>query len=181
MKFLNNTKAPEWSVLKRRLLTLSQFGSFLLTAFGGFYSAIAPPDDDLRFWPSYASILAGFIFLIYSGFGRVIRRRIMWIAIICAAVLPLYYFAKYQQLTAKYSISRVICGTQYTARGADYAARHPDISKEDLIFDFRGKVKDIWTEDSIARARLVLGVIYSCGFASLALALLTGLQDSKES
>jgi hypothetical protein len=176
---LPKANTPEWVGLKRKLLTVSQFGAFLLTAFGGFYSNIAPPDDDLRFWPSYASLVAGLAFVACKGLSKTTRRLIMGFAIAFAALFPVYYFAEYQQLTAKYVTSKVICGTQYTTRGAEYVAKYPDISKEDLVFAFGGKVKDIWTENSINRARLVLGLIYSGGFAFLALALLTGLQESK--
>ncbi len=171
---------PEWLAMKRKILTVSQFGALLLTAFGGFYSNIAPPNDDLKFWPSYASLLAGLVFLACNRLGTTTRRTVMWIAIVFAASLPPYYFSKYQNLTAKYAQSKVICGTQYTARAVEYVAKHPDIGKEELVFAFGGKVKDIWTENSINRARLVLGLIYSGGFAFLALALLTGLQESKE-
>ncbi len=120
------------------------------------------------------------MFLVCKGFGKTTRRIIVCFAIVFAALLPVYYFAKYQDLTAKYVSSKVICGTQYKPRGAEYVAKRPDISKEDLVFAFGGKVKDIWTENSIKRARLLLGLIYSSGFAFLALALLTGLQESKE-
>ena len=105
----------------------------------------------------------------------------MWAAIVFAALIPIYYFSKYQDLTVTYQSATLICGTQYTIQGAAYARKHPNIPKKDLVFDFGGKVADIWTEDSINRAHLLLGVIYSAGVGFLALALLTGLQESKES
>ncbi len=104
----------------------------------------------------------------------------MWLAIVFAAIVPVYYFVEYQDLVAKYLQHKLICGTQYKPRGADYVAQHPNISKKDLVFAFGGEVSDIWTENSINRAHLNLGVIYSGGFAFLALALLTALQEPKE-
>ena len=178
MKFPKTT-TPEWFALKRRLVIVSQVGAFLLTAFGGFYSNIAPPDDHLRFFPSYASLVAGLIFLVSKRFGRA-TKTIMWFAIVFAIILPLYYFSEYQELTATYNSSRRICGTQYTTRGAAYVSKHPNIGKDDLLFAFGGKVEDIWTENSINRARMILGVIYSAGFGFLALALLAGLQETKK-
>lgn len=85
----------------------------------------------------------------------------MWIAIVFAAIAPVYYLSKYQELTVKYQSVMFICGTQYTIQGAAYVNKHPNISKRDLVFDFAGKITDIWTEDSINRDRLLLGVIYS--------------------
>ena len=151
-----------------------------MTAFGGFYSNIAPPDDDLRFWPSYASLVAGLVFLVCKRFGKRTTRKIMWFAIVLAPFFPIYYFSEYLDLTAKYVTSRVICGTQYTTRGAEYVSKHPEIGKDDLVFAFGGKTTDIWTDDSISRARLILGIIYSASFGFLALALLTGLEESKD-
>ena len=104
----------------------------------------------------------------------------MWIAIVFAAIAPVYYLSKYQELTVKYQSVMFICGTQYTIQGAAYVNKHPNISKRDLVFDFAGKITDIWTEDSINRDRLLLGVIYSVAVGFLALALLTGLQETKK-
>lgn len=178
MKF-PETATPEWLALRRKLLTVSQFVAFLPTALGGLYSKIAPPDDDLKFWPSYASLLAGLVFLVCKRFGKP-RRIIMWVAIAFAAIVPVYYFVEYRDLVVRYVERKLICGTQYKPRGADYVAQHPNISKKDLVFAFGGELTDIWTEDSINRAHLRLGVIYSGGLAFLALALLTALQEPKE-
>ena len=49
--------------MKKALLTVSQIGSLILTLFGGFYTRIAPPEDAITFWPGFASLLAGVVFL----------------------------------------------------------------------------------------------------------------------
>jgi hypothetical protein len=152
----------------------------LLTLFGGFYSHIAPPDDDLKFWPSYGSLLASLTFLVCNSFGKTTRRIVFGVSVFFAVLLPVYYFAKYQDLIGEFGGSKVICGTEYTARGREFSVRHPDISKDDLLFHFAGKAKDVWTEESVNGVRLLLGLIYSGGLAFLALTLLTGLQESKQ-
>jgi hypothetical protein len=166
--------------MKRTALTFVQFGAWGMTLFGGFYSNIAPPDDSLKFWPSYASMLAGLLFIVYRTLSKNVRRRVVAIAIVFAILLPIFYYWRYQNLTEKYSSLRVICGTDPTNRAAEYLSSHPGISKERLIFDFSGKTTDIWTEASINRARLTLGLSYSGGFGFLALAILSVLQESKK-
>ncbi|MGB7283341.1 MAG: hypothetical protein WBE13_13845 [Candidatus Acidiferrum sp.] len=165
--------------MKRFILTLSQFGSLLLTAFGGFYSRIAPPEDSLKFWPGYASLVTGVAFILIANVKNNVRSVILWISIVPAIVCPALYYVKYQSLTATYSESQVICGTVYTAKGVDYTSKNPGKTREELIRDFAGQTAEIWTEDSISRARVVLGLSYSAAIASLAFAVLTGLQNAK--
>jgi len=165
--------------MKRFILTLSQFGTLLLTAFGGFYTRVAPPQDNLRFWPSYASLVAGIAFILVANVNNKVRSIILWVSVVPAIVCPAIYFMKYQALTATYGQSRVICGTMLTPKGADYTSKNPGISKEDLVKDFAGQTAEIWTEDSINRAQVVLGLAYSAAVASLGFAVLTGLQRAK--
>lgn len=179
MKSLD-ASSPDLSALRRGLLSATQFGALLAAAFGGFYSNIAPPDQVLKFWPPYASFLAGLIFIVSKRFSITAARIIMWVAIAFAVVLPVFYYAKYQELIVTYSGTKLICGTEYTARGQEYVKEHPAKTGEDLMLDFQGQLKDIWTQDSINHAHLKLGLLYSGGFACLALAVLTGLQEFKE-
>src|SRR6266852_5748340 len=94
--------------LKKKILTVSQFGGWILTLCGGFFSKIAPPDDSLSFWPSYASLLAGLVFVVYRNLGLAARKRIVWFAVGLAAVLPVYYLSKYQALTAQCGPYRIM-------------------------------------------------------------------------
>jgi len=165
--------------MKRFILTISQFGALLLTAFGGFYSRIAPPEDSLKFWPGYASLVAGVAFILIANVKDRVRSVILWVSIIPAIACPAVYYVKYQSLAAAYGESRIICGTVYTAKGADYASKNPGETREELIRDFAGQTAEIWTEDSINRARVALGLSYSAAVASLAFAVLTGLQNAK--
>jgi hypothetical protein len=169
----------QFESVKDLLATLCQFGAILLTAFGGFYRNIAPPDDQLKFWPSYGSLLAGLVFLVCIKLGQTTRRVAFLIAVIFAAILPAWYFVEYQNDVRTYATTKKICGTHYTERGGQFAAAHGDISKDALLFAFGGKAEDIWTEESINIVRLRLGFIYSYGLAFFALALLTALQESK--
>src|ERR1039458_1049298 len=165
--------------MKRVILTLSQFGTILLTAFGGFYTRIAPPQDSLRFWPGYASLVAGVAFILIANVKDKFRSIILWISIILAIACPVLYYVKYQTLTAAYGQSQVICATVYTAKGADYTSKNPGKTREEFIKDFAGQTAEIWTEDSINGARVVLGLSYSAAVAFLAFAVLTGLQKAK--
>jgi hypothetical protein len=85
-----------------------------LTAFGGFYTRIAPPQDSLRFWPGYAALVAGVAFILISNVKDSVRSVILWISIIPAVACPALYYMKYQTLTASYGESQVINGTVYT-------------------------------------------------------------------
>lgn len=165
--------------MNRTTVTTLQVGMWLFTFFGGFYSGIAPPDGSLKLWPSFASILAVLGFFAYMNVGPRVRTLIIGIAIALALIAPIFYVWRYQSLTVKYAGSRVICGTELTKRGSEYKSQHPGISNEQLIFDFIGETTDVWTESSINRARLTLGISYSGGFGFLALASLIMLQMSK--
>jgi hypothetical protein len=44
-------------MMKRFFLTIGQVGTFGLSAFGGFYERIAPPEDNLKFWTGLASLV----------------------------------------------------------------------------------------------------------------------------
>jgi hypothetical protein len=161
------------------LLTLGQFTTFVMTACGGFYTRIAPPQDDLRFWPGYASLVAGIVFIIIANTKHKARAVILWISVLFALAFPALYYVKYQALTTAYGGSQVICGTVYTSKGADYTSKNPGKTKEEIIKDFAGQTAEIWTEDSINRARLVLGLSYSVAVAFFSFAVLTGLEQAK--
>jgi hypothetical protein len=171
---------PTWEVWRQRLLLVSQIGSGVLTLFGGFYSRIRPPDDDLRFWPLYASLVAGLAFVIWINLGEKAGKVIMWLAIFLAALLPICYFSEYQTLTVKYNGSRLICGTEYTTQASEFLRINPGVSKEDLVKSAAGKISDVWTDDSIRHARLLLGLTYSTAAGWLMLALFSGLEELKD-
>lgn len=167
--------------MRNVFLSLSQFATFVMTAFGGFYTRIAPPQDSLRFWPGYASLVAGIVFIIITNIKHdKARFVILWISVLLALAFPTLYYMKYQSLTAAYGGSQVICGTVYTAKGADYTSKHPEKTKEEIIKDFAGQTAEIWTEDSISAARLILGLSYSVAVAFLSFAALTGLEQAKK-
>ncbi len=137
------------------------------------------PQDDLRFWPGYASLIAGIVFILIANVGDKARSVILWISFIPAIGCPVLYFAEYQARTAPYGDSRVICGMVYTAKGADYASKNPGKSNEDLIRDFAGRTGEIWTDDSINQSRLLLGLSYSAAIGFFGFAALAGLERVK--
>lgn len=169
----------ELPALKRLGLTLSQLGTFVLTAFGGFYTRIAPPQDSLRFWPGFVSLVAGIIFIFVTNVRQKVLSVILGFSLVAAVGFPVLYYAAYQNLTAAYAQSQVICGTVYTVKGAEYASKSPGITKAELINAFAGQTAEIWTERSINKARLTLGLLYSLAAASLAFAISTALQKAK--
>ena len=76
-------------------------------------------------------------------------------------------FFRYQQLTlswtATYAGDRVVVGAEFSQQGLAYAQANPNISTDELIFNFAGKTGEIWTPESINRRRLVLAATYvSC-------------------
>jgi hypothetical protein len=165
--------------MKRFFLGLSQFGAFTLTAFGGFYTRIAPPQDTLKFWPGYASLVAGIVFLVVANLSKKVRSVIFWISAVLAVIFPISYYVHYQNRTATYGQDRVICGTVYTVKGSEYSARNPGITREELIKDFAGQTAEIWTEDSINKAGVTLGLLYALAVALLGFTVAIKLQDKK--
>ena len=123
--------------------------------------------------------MAGLAWILVANIKDRVRSTIFWISLFPAIACPLLYYVKYQSLTAEYGDSRVICGTVYTTKGADYASNNPEKTKEELIEDFAGQTAAIWTEDSINKARVVLGLFYSVAVAFLAFAALIKLQNAK--
>lgn len=170
--------------MRRLFITCTQFGSLLLTSFGGFYTRIAPPDDRIKFWTGLASLFGGLLFLgvtnlpprYLSGKYRVI---VMWTAIIAAAAFPILYISNYDALTERYNEKRVVCGTVYTTKGMQQTSAFPEKTREELIKDFAGQIEEIWTKESINHSRLVLGLSYSTAVGFLAFSALLGLQHLK--
>jgi len=65
--------------------------------------------------------------------------------------------------TALYDEQKVVIGSVYTAQGLSYTEQNPKISCDELIFQFKGVIENIWTRESINRRRLVLAATYvSC-------------------
>lgn len=104
------------------------------------------------------------------------RSAILWVSIILFLVCTVFYYMKLQALTVPYGDARVIRGTVYTPKGADYTSKNPGKTTEEIIEDFAGQTEEIWTEGSINSTRLVLGLSYSAAVAFLELAVLACLR-----
>ena len=103
-----------------------------------------------------------------------------------ALVIGVGAFFRYQQLTlawtANYDGSKVVVGSELTRQGRVYSGENPKISTDELVFDFKGKTGDVWTQQSIDQRRLVLAAIYvSCLplFTICLIALVQAMQSSE--
>lgn len=166
--------------MKRGLLTLTQIGAVFLTGFGDFYTRIAPPQDDLRFWSGLASIAAAVVFIIIAAVKDKVPIAILVISAVLTICCPLLYYVNYQALTVPYGRAQLICGTVYTPKGADYVSKNPGETREEIVRDFVGQTGEIWTENSINRSRMILGLSYLAGVASLAFTALVWIERAKK-
>jgi hypothetical protein len=119
-------------------------------------------------WPSLAKVVITVCvgFLVLMGF--VFSKKKYWTGWVVVALLFLVaavgsIFA-YQNLTdsstCTYQGTLVVIGKTYTPHGAEYVKENPGISCGDLIDRHVGKTEDVWTKDSIDRARLKLVAVY---------------------
>jgi len=168
-------------MMKRFFLTIGQVGTFVLSAFGGFYERIAPPQDNLKFWTGLASLVAGLVFIVITIAVHSDKARsiILWISIVPAIAGPISYYEQYLKRTSRYGSSEVITGAVYTSKGSDYTSKHPEKTKEQIVGDFAGQTAEIWTEDSINASRLVLGSFYISAVGFLAFTVLTAFERAK--
>lgn len=106
------------------------------------------------------------------------------IATLLALAALMWSLRTQQACTARYDGRPVLIGTTLTPNGAANVAAYPDLSRDDLLFDAAGDPALVWTQDSIARCRLLvagthalwvpwlgialLGVAHALGTASLA-------------
>jgi hypothetical protein len=162
------------------LLSAVQFGLVFLGLAGGYFKRIAPPDDSLRFWPGVATFGAAIAYILVL---KVLRRRVQITLFFGAlavslVLLPLYY-REYQVRTASYSGRTVICGTELTPKGSHDKISNQRTTKEELLMDVQGEAAQVWTDESIANSKTLLGVLYSASVGLLALSFLSGIQSRK--
>jgi hypothetical protein len=159
--------------IRRSWLAFAQLAVWLGGVLGGF---LMPPPVGisageekvwLRLGQFIVAVVLGLVFLAARRWNQ--RRHIVWWCGV--ALLSLSFaigaFFRYQYLTLAWTGSyvgeKVVIGSVHTPQGLAYATRNPNVSRDDLIFDFAGKTEDIWTRDSINRRRLILAATYiSC-------------------
>ena len=75
------------------------------------------------------------------------------------AVLALFFYVKYRDLEerciATYDNKKIIVGTELTPS----AKKRPSNDPDELLMDFVGKPEDVWTQESISRARRNLSLL----------------------
>ena len=163
---------------------VSQAGIALLSLFGGFPKKVAPPERAAWRWTGLASIIAGCAFLSVKLLAHMSTNHVaarVWgvIAIFSILVcigLCFSYVMSLQGLTVDYNGEPRIAGTVYTDAAKDYLTKNKDSTREQTLFDFAGVTGNVWTADSLARSRLILGAKYSLMIALLAFGLNLGIE-----
>lgn len=158
---------------RKNWLVLSQGALWLAGILGSF---ILPPpvgvsDSDGKIWlrlgQFIVAVVLGLVFFAGRRWGRK-RHALAWwgLATVFLAIAVAAFF-RYQQLTlawtTQYAGDRIVIGSDYTPQGIAYTKQNPNLSTEDLVFDFAGRTSDIWTRESINHRRVTLAAIYvSC-------------------
>lgn len=177
---------------RKSWLLLAQGALWLGGILGGFL--LPPPvgvtaaDEKiwLRLGQFIVAVLLGLEILAARRWNQP-RHSLRWGAVaLLALVIGVAAFFRYQQLTlawtATYDRDKVVVGDEFTKQGRAYAAANPKISKDELVFDFKGKTEDIWTRESIDGRRLILAATYvSCLplFTICLIAVVQAMQSSE--
>ena len=180
--------ASQWLRNTGRLWSLLAAGAaWIFAVIGGFL--LPPPigtsKEDQRIWPQLAAfivtVLAGLMFVAGRRWNK--RKHSGWWAIISAALLVLAIgsLLGYQSLsysrTCKYNNRTVVIGTVYTQQALRFLENHPGRSSEYLVNAAAGKVEDVWTKESIDRARIQLAVTYISCIPLFALCIIAVIQS----
>lgn len=121
----------------------------------------------LRLGQFIVAVILGLIFFAAQRWSQP-KHAFKWcgMALLCL-VLAVGAFFRYQQLTMNwtgvYADEKVVVGSDFTSQGKFYSEQNPQISRDELISDFKGVTENIWTRESINRRRLILAATYvSC-------------------
>jgi hypothetical protein len=155
--------------------------SFLFTAFGGFLTKAAPPEDALSL---FAVGLASFLSLLILLFLRTISKKILtgpyrtaWLCfagvfIIAASYYGFRYANTFEILTFEYPPerpeARFTAGTDLLPTAKIFADR--GLTSAQIVAKFGGPryVQRVWTRESLERSRSRLRVEYVAFILSLA-------------
>ena len=121
----------------------------------------------LRLGQFIIAVVLGLVFFAAQRWNQKTHARWWCLLSLLFLLVSIGAFFQYQKLTyswtGNYVGKRLVLGSVFTREGAAYTQKNPTISCDDLLFDFAGKVDDIWTRDSINHRRLVLAATYvSC-------------------
>lgn len=155
-----------------------ELSAFILSAFGGYLKAIAPPQEagaGLSVGLASFATLIVFLFVVAISRGQNQKaRRTLWLRIsvvlACLALISAFaYMSNSNKLTFRYppqTGERYMGGTQFTPEGQLYWDRLQDLSQVVLKFGLSNRAQ-IWTPDSINRAQLLLSFNYIVFVVSL--------------
>jgi hypothetical protein len=173
--------------MNKKLAMIAQVGLFFMSLFGGFFTLVAPPGNDGKFWTPMATIIAGCAFLFVRLESQSLEpstkerklRRLALAAIMVSMLSFGYYRWLTETRTAQYNHRAVVIGTQLTDRGRLFKEGHPLDTNSDLLTKTAGNPLAIWTESSVQESRMLLGVFYAFSVGLLALGLISGCEVLK--
>jgi len=134
----------------------------------------------LRLGQFIVAVVLGLVFFAVRRWDQP-RHALRWcgVAVLFLAIAVTVFF-RYQHLmlawTGIYNKERVVIGSEYTAQGQAYTEKDPDISLDNLIFDFGGEIENIWTHKSISRRRLILAATFEACLPLFTICLMSVVQ-----
>jgi hypothetical protein len=158
---------------RKSWLVLAQGGLWIGGILGGFL--LSPPvgvsaaDEKiwLRLGQFIIAMVLGLVFFAARRWSQP-RHALWWGAgALVFLAMAVGAFFRYQHLTLAwtglYDEQKVVIGSVYTTQGLSYTQQNPEISCDELIYQFKGLTQNIWTPESINRRRLILAATYlSC-------------------
>jgi hypothetical protein len=171
-------------ILRKHLATFIQIVVFLFAAFGGFLGGIAPPAEA---HPKFAVGLSSFLVLIVLLFVSAISQRVspahshrwIWAGAVCLVLVVVTGFL-YPYMLSKYTyvyppppaeaVAWRINGDEYAEGAKNFIKENPGTySPGELELEL--PYKDIWTAESIAKAKMILLINYIALVLSIATAV----------
>jgi hypothetical protein len=156
--------------------------AFLMAAFGGFLTNIAPPEETgIKLVLGLASLACLIFFLFISAVAKDLGKR--WWLIIAAvtAVVFIVGAVAYQQEVNGYTFTWEATGVRYVDGGEHYTAdaqtHAGNVGPQEFVQHYGGMAEGVdsrykvWTSDSIAHARLTLTLLYLLTVLSAAIAV----------
>jgi hypothetical protein len=175
--------------LRKGWLPLAQAAVWVGGILGGFL--LPPPVGvtaaDERTWLRFGQFVTAIVLglVLFAAWRWHQTRHAPWWAGVALLSLALAggAFFRYQQLTlawtGEYVGNKVVVGSVYTPHGQSYVEKNPSLSRNDLIFDFAGKIEEIWTRDSINRRRLLLAATYVACLPLFTICLIAVVQTAQ--
>jgi hypothetical protein len=170
--------------LHKHLATFIQIVVFLFAAFGGFLNGIAPPEQTSpKFAVGFTSFLVLIVLLIISsvsGRGRPGNyRRWIWvgvaslIVVVISGVLYPYLLGKYTYVyppSPEPPVAWRVNGSKYAKQAQDFIKENPgNYTPGELELEL--PYDQIWTAESLARAKMILLIAYIVLVVSIATAV----------